>query len=101
MGYHFLMLPLGVAVCASLPTTDLVIPEKIDFAAYSTSTSFIQAMTNFGGTEAECRTFADTIISSIEADVKSEQKILDALDIGSECDTGSMYTRYSSHRAPF
>merc|ERR1711957_276470 len=40
MGYHhLLMLTLAAAVCASLPTTDLVVPEKIDFVATSTSTS--------------------------------------------------------------
>merc|ERR1712166_493258 len=68
-----------------LPTTDLVIPEKVDFATYSTSTSFIQAMSKSGGTEPDCRTFADTTIRTIRADVTSEQGILNAKDIGEDC----------------
>merc|ERR1712166_1386055 len=89
MGRRYLMLTLVAVFCTAVPTTDLVIPEKIDFAAYSTSTSFIQAMSKSGGTEADCRTFATTTIDTIHTDVKSEQGILDAGDTGKKCaDTG-------------
>merc|ERR1712166_1599032 len=89
MGRRYLMLTLVAVFCTAVPTTDLVIPEKIDFAAYSTSTSFIQAMSKSGGTEADCRTFATTTIDTIRTDVKSEQGILDAGDTGKKCaDTG-------------
>merc|ERR1712166_1691110 len=64
---------------------DTVVPEKLDFAAYSTSASFIQAMSKSGGTEEDCRTFATTTITTIEASVKSAQETLDAADKGEEC----------------
>merc|ERR1712166_1415567 len=64
---------------------DTVVPEKLDFAAYSTSASFIQAMSKSGGTEEDCRTFATTTITTIEASVKSAQKTLDIADKGEEC----------------
>merc|ERR1712166_80402 len=64
---------------------DTVVPEKLDFAAYSTSASFIQAMSKSGGTEEDCRTFATTTITTIEASVKSAQETLDAADTGAEC----------------
>merc|ERR1712166_630403 len=73
MGRRYLMLTVAATICAAVPTTDLVIPEKVDFATYSTSTSFIQAMSKSGGTEADCRTFADTTIRTIRTDVMSEQ----------------------------
>jgi len=85
MGYHFLMLTLAASVCARLPATDLVVPEKLDFAAHTTADSFIQAMTKSGGTEADCRSFATTTIASIKAEVTSEQGILNAVDTGSGC----------------
>ena len=46
MRHHFLLLTLAVSFCAALPTADLVVPERkvVDFVAYSTSASFIQAM---------------------------------------------------------
>merc|ERR1712166_1506646 len=64
---------------------DTVVPEKLDFAAYSTSASFIQAMSKSGGTEEDCRTFATTTITTIEASVKSAQETLDIADKGEEC----------------
>ena len=64
---------------------DTVVPEKLDFAAYSTSASFIQAMSKSGGTEEDCRTFATTTITTIEASVKSAQETLDVADTGAEC----------------
>ena len=80
---------VAATICAAVPTTDLVIPEKVDFATYSTSTSFIQAMSKSGGTEADCRTFATTTIDTIRTDVKFEQGILNAGDTGKKCaDTG-------------
>merc|ERR1712166_1664314 len=85
MDRRYLMLTLVAAFCTAVPTTDLVIPEKIDFAAYSTSASFIQAMANSGGTEVDCRTFAETTIETIRTDVTSEQKTLNAEDKGAEC----------------
>merc|ERR1712166_1273498 len=85
MDRRYLMLTLVAAFCTAVPTTDLVIPEKIDFAAYSTSASFIQAMANSGGTEVDCRTFAETTIETIRTDVASEQKTLNAEDKGAEC----------------
>merc|ERR1712166_1382094 len=85
MGRRYLMLTLVAVFCTAVPTTDLVIPEKIDFAAYSTSTSFIQAMSKSGGTEADCRTFATTTIDTIRTDVKSEQKTLNAGGTGEDC----------------
>merc|ERR1712166_860464 len=85
MGRRYLMLTLVAVFCTAVPTTDLVIPEKIDFAAYSTSTSFLQAMSKSGGTEADCRTFATTTIDTIRTDVKSEQGILNAKDTGEDC----------------
>merc|ERR1712166_825827 len=84
MGRRYLMLTLVAVFCTAVPTTDLVIPEKIDFAAYSTSTSFLQAMSKSGGTEADCRTFATTT-NTIRTDVKSEQGILNAKDTGEDC----------------
>jgi len=85
MDRRYLMLTLVAAFCTAVPTTDLVIPEKIDFAAYSTSASFIQAMANSGGTEVDCRTFAKNTIDTIRTDVTSEQKTLDAEDKGAGC----------------
>merc|ERR1712166_413688 len=85
MDRRYLMLTLVAAFCTAVPTTDLVIPEKIDFAAYSTSASFIQAMANSGGTEVDCRTFAKNTIDTIRTDVTSEQKTLNAEDKGAEC----------------
>jgi len=86
MDHRYLMLALVAAtICAAVPTTDLVIPENVDFATYSTSTSFIQAMSKSGGTEADCRTFADTTIRTIGTDVTSEQGILNAEDTGEDC----------------
>merc|ERR1712166_864572 len=82
---RYLILTLVAAFCAAVPTTDLVIPEKVDFDTYPTSTSFIQAMSKSGGTETDCRTFATTTINTIKASVKSEQGILNAEDTGKDC----------------
>merc|ERR1712195_199561 len=87
MRHHFLLLTLAVSFCAALPATDLVVPEgeEVDFVAYSTSASFIQAMAKSGGTEEDCRTFATTTIATTKESVESEQKTLDAVDKGAEC----------------
>merc|ERR1712166_1094063 len=82
---RYLILTLVAAFCAAVPTTDLVIPGKVDFDTYPTSTSFIQAMSKSGGTETDCRTFATTTINTIKASVKSEQGILNAEDTGKDC----------------
>ena len=76
---------------------DTVVPEKLDFAAYSTSASFIQAMSKSGGTEEDCRTFATTTITAIEASVKSAQETLDIADKGEECAQEGMATLW--HKA--
>ena len=78
------MLTLVAVFCTAVPTTDLVIPDKVDFDTYPTSTSFIQAMSKSGGTETDCRTFATTTINTIKASVKSEQGILNAEDTGED-----------------
>merc|ERR1712195_469761 len=87
MRHHFLLLTFAVSFCAALPATDLVVPEReeVDFVAYSTSASFIQAMAKSGGTEEDCRTFATTTIATTKESVESEQKTLDAVDKGAEC----------------
>jgi len=82
---RYLILTLVATFCAAVPTTDLVIPAKVDFDTYPTSTSFIQAMSKSGGTETDCRTFATTTINTIKASVKSEQGILNAEDTGKDC----------------
>merc|ERR1712195_293273 len=87
MRHHFLLLTLAVSFCAALPTADLVVPERkvVDFVAYSTSASFIQAMSKSGGTEADCRTFATTTIATTKESIEAMQKTLDAVDTGAEC----------------
>merc|ERR1712195_153024 len=87
MRHHFLLLTFAVSFCAALPATDLVVPEReeVDFVAYSTSASFIQAMAKSGGTEEDCRTFATTTIATTKESIESEQKTLDAVDKGAEC----------------
>ena len=87
MRHHFLLLTLAVSFCAAFPATDRVVPEReeVDFVAYSTSASFIQAMAKSGGTEEDCRTFATTTIATTKESVESEQKTLDAVDKGAEC----------------
>merc|ERR1712166_1662191 len=87
MRHHFLLLTLAVSFCATLPTADLIVPERkvVDFVAYSTSASFIQAMSKSGGTEADCRTFATTTIATTKESIEAMQKTLDAVDTGAEC----------------
>merc|ERR1712195_155704 len=85
MGRRYLMLAVLLVSTNAAHIDDTVVPEKLDFATYSTSTSFIQAMSKSGGTEADCRTFADTTIRTIGTDVTSEQGILNAEDTGEDC----------------
>merc|ERR1740130_2635999 len=87
MRHHFLLLTFAVSFCAALPATDRVVPEReeVDFVAYSTSASFIQAMAKSGGTEEDCRTFATTTIATTKESIEAMQKTLDAVDKGAEC----------------
>jgi hypothetical protein len=50
-----------------------------------TPTAFISAMASSGGSEADCRTFADETIKSIKATVTGQQGEVDQVNTGSEC----------------
>merc|ERR1712166_756099 len=84
---RLLIIALAVCFCDAAPTTDLVVPEYLDFAAFSklAPTAFLQAVIKSGGTEAECRSFATTTINTISESVKSEGAILNAVDTGAGC----------------
>merc|ERR1711865_625528 len=84
---RLLIIALAVCFCDAAPTTDLVVPEYLDFAAFSklAPTAFLQAVIKSGGTEAECRSFATTTIDTISESVKSEGAILNAVDTGAGC----------------
>merc|ERR1711865_579234 len=84
---RLLIIALAVCFCDAAPTTDLVVPEYLDFAAFSklAPTAFLQAVIKSGGTEAECRSFATTTIDTISESVKSEGAILNAVDTGTGC----------------
>merc|ERR1712166_1183675 len=84
---RLLIIALAVCFCDAAPTTDLVVPEYLDFAAFSklAPTAFLQAVIKSGSTEAECRSFATTTINTISESVKSEGAILNAVDTGAGC----------------
>jgi len=84
---QLLMIALAVCLCSAAPTTELVVPEYLDFTAASklAPTAFLQAVIKSGGTKGDCRTFATTTISDIETAVSSQQGVLNAIDNGDGC----------------
>jgi len=84
---RLLILTLAVYSCTATLTTDLVVPENLDFTAFSklAPTDFLQAVIQSGGTEADCRAFATTTIATISESVKSQGNILNAVDTGAGC----------------
>ena len=84
---RLLMFSFAVYYCTAAPTTDLVVPENLDFTAFSklAPTDFLQAVIKSGGTEADCRSFATTTISTISESVKSQGATLTAVDTGAGC----------------
>jgi len=84
---QLLMIALAVCFCSAAPTTELVVPEYLDFTAASklAPTAFLQAVIKSGGTKGDCRTFATTTISDIETAVSSQQGVLNAIDNGDGC----------------
>ena len=74
---RLLILTLAVYSCTATLTTDLVVPENLDFTAFSklAPTDFLQAVIQSGGTEADCRAFATTTIATISESVKSQGNI--------------------------
>ena len=82
-----LMFSFAVYYCTATPTTDLVVPENLDFTAFSklAPTDLLQAVIKSGGTEADCRSFATTTISTISESVKSQEKTWAAVDTGAGC----------------
>ena len=49
------------------------------------ASEFIASRTSSGGTEADCRDFATETITTIQAEVSSQQSLLDAVDSGTSC----------------
>jgi len=84
---RLLILTFVVYSCTAAPTTDRVVPEYLDFTAFSklAPTDLLQAVIQSGGTEADCRTFATTTISTISDSVKSQGETLNAVDDGAGC----------------
>ena len=84
---RLLILTFVVYSCTAAPTTDRVVPENLDFTAFSklAPTDLLQAVIQSGGTEADCRTFATTTISTISDSVKSQGETLNAVDDGAGC----------------
>jgi hypothetical protein len=84
---RLLILTIVVYSCTAAPTTDRVVPEYLDFTAFSklAPTDLLQAVIQSGGTEADCRTFATTTISTISESVKSQGENLNAVDTGAGC----------------
>jgi len=84
---RLLILTFVVYSCTAAPTTDRVVPENLDFTAFSklAPTDLLQAVIQSGGTEADCRTFATTTISTISESVKSQGETLNAVDDGAGC----------------
>ena len=84
---RLLMLTLAVYCCTAAPSTDLVVPENLDFTTFSklAPTDFLQAVIKSGGTEADCRSFATTTISTIGESVKSQEETWAAVDTGAGC----------------
>merc|ERR1711935_1131290 len=82
MGSRFYLLIALAVSCHGLPKTaeDDVVPERQTMllqhrAAFTklSSTAFIAAMTSSGGSEEDCRTFADKTIKDIEATITTTQ----------------------------
>jgi len=93
MGSRTFLLTLLAVSCHGLPTlTGEVVPERQTMLLQHTAaftkmspTAFISAMASSGGSETDCRTFADETIKDIKITVKSTQGIVDAVDTGSGC----------------
>lgn len=81
------MLTLAVYCCTAAPSTDLVVPENLDFTTFSklAPTDFLQAVIKSGGTKADCRSFATNTISTIGESVKSQEETWAAVDTGAGC----------------
>ena len=85
---RLLLIALAVGEYSALPSADRVVPERLDLAAkrhIQSPTEFIEAMTNSGGTETDCRTFATNEISRTAQSVQDEQALLNAIDTGAGC----------------
>jgi len=84
---RLLMLTLAVYCCTAAPSTDLVVPENLDFTTFSklAPTDFLQAVIKSGGTKADCRSFATNTISTIGESVKSQEETWAAVDTGAGC----------------
>merc|ERR1712195_47917 len=93
MGSRTFLLTLLAVSCHGLPTlTGEVVPERQTMLLQHTAaftkmspTAFISAMASSGGSETDCRTFADETIKNIKITVKSTQGMVDAVDTGSGC----------------
>merc|ERR1711865_1122200 len=93
-GFRFYLLLALAVSCHGLPNTaeDDVVPERQTMLLQHTAaftkmspTAFISAMASSGGSEQDCRTFADETIKTIDATVKSTQGTMNAVATGSSC----------------
>lgn len=91
MTSRFLVLAiLAVSQCHSFKTADEVVPESMLLAGQFSSMSpqaFIEATTASGGTEADCKDFADTTIATTTLDVTTSNALLADVDTGAGCAT--------------
>jgi len=94
MGSRFYLLIALAVSCHGLPNTaeDDVVPERQTMLLQHTAaftkmspTAFIAAMASSGGSEQDCRTFADETIKTIDATVISSQGTMDEVATGSSC----------------
>jgi len=94
MGSRTFLLTLLAVSCHGLPQTaeDDVVPERQTMLLQHTAaftkmspTAFISAMASSGGSEQDCRTFADETIKTIDATVISSQGTMDEVATGSSC----------------
>jgi len=94
MGSRFYLLIALAVSCHGLPNTaeDDVVPERQTMllqhrAAFTkmSPTAFISAMTSSGGSEEDCRTFADKTIKDIEATITTTQAEMNIVATGSSC----------------
>jgi len=94
MGSRFYLLIALAVSCHGLPKTaeDDVVPERQTMllqhrAAFTklSPTAFISAMTSSGGSEEDCRTFADKAIKDIEATITTTQEEMNIVATGSSC----------------
>merc|ERR1711865_1199239 len=90
MAFKLLVLvALAAYKCDALPsTTGSVVPEgmMMQFAFSSmTPTAFISAMTETGGSKADCGTFARTTVADIKTAASSQQEILNDVANGDDC----------------